>query len=127
MRLSTLIAGTAIAGLTLGACASTQPERLEDIEARAMAACPDAVERSNAAGDYAYDVATCECVAGRITTPLWSDENSSYTGKPMPVDDAKAIARAIAQSPTLADGLDEVTLAISTPSANSMNTCFAKY
>lgn len=127
MRLSTTLAGAALAGLALGACATSQPERLEDIEARAMAACPDTIERSNAAGDYSHSLETCECVAGRITTPLWSDEESAYTGDPMPVSDARAIARTIRESATLKEGLESLESEISVPAANSVNTCFAKY
>ncbi|MEQ8558358.1 MAG: hypothetical protein RIB03_08575 [Henriciella sp.] len=127
MRFSMLLTGLAGAGLFLSACASTEPERLEDIETRAMAACPAAVERSNDAGDYSYDLATCECIAGRITTPLWSDADSAYSGDPMPIRDAKAIARAIRQGATLKDGLEAAKSEISVPSANSVNTCFSKY
>ncbi|MEQ9447431.1 MAG: hypothetical protein RLN70_00815 [Rhodospirillaceae bacterium] len=68
----------------------------------------------------------CECVAGRITTPLWSDENSSYTGKPMPIEDARAIAQAINKGETFGTGLEKARGKISVPSSNSVNTCFAK-
>lgn len=127
MRHSILLAALAAPALFLAACATSQPERLEDIEGRAMAACPSAVERSNDAGDYSYDVSTCQCIAGRITTPLWSDENSSYSGAPMPIRDAKAIAGAIRTGETLSAGLEAAKAEISVPSANSVNTCFSKY
>ncbi|WP_143435501.1 hypothetical protein [Henriciella aquimarina] len=115
------------AGLLAAACASSQPERLEDIQARAMAACPAAVERSQAAGDYAYSLDTCECLAGRITTPLWSDEDSSYSGDPMPVADAKLMERAIREGETLKKGLEQVRADMSIAAENSFNTCFAKF
>lgn len=127
MRHISMLAGLAVPVLVMVSCATSEPERLEDLEARAMAACPAAVERSNAAGEYSYDVSTCECIAGRITTPLWSDENSSYSGDPMPVKDAKAIAKAIRTGETLGKGLDAAKQEISVPSANSVNTCFSKY
>ena len=127
MRHISILAGLAVPALLLASCATSEHERLEDIASRATAACPAAVERSNAAGDYAYDVSTCECIAGRITTPLWSDENSSYSGDPMPIKDAKAIARAIRTGETLGKGLEEAKQNISVPSANSVNTCFSKY
>ena len=113
-------------GLFAASCASTEPERLEDIGARALAACPASIERSQAAGDYAYSLNDCECVAGRITTPLWSDENSSYSGNPMPIADAKAIAQAIKSGETFEIGLQKAQEKISVPSSNSVNTCFAK-
>lgn len=127
MRHISILAGLAVPALMLASCATSEPERLEDIASRATATCPAAVERSNAAGDYAYDVSTCECIAGRITTPLWSDENSSYSGDPMPIKDAKAIAKAIRTGETLGKGLEEAKQKISVPSANSVNTCFSKY
>lgn len=120
-------AAAIIAGCCLvPACASTEPERLADIQARALSGCDGSIRRSRAAGDYDYDLETCECVAGRITTPLWSDENSSYTGAPMPIKDAKAIAAAINKGATFAEGLEEARSKISVPSSNSVNTCFAK-
>ena len=127
MRLTTMLAGIALPVILAGACATSEPERLEDIEARALAACPDAVTRSNDAGEYSYDLATCECIARRITTPLWSAENSSYAGEPMPIADAKAISRAIRTGETLSKGLEAAKAEISVPSSNSVNTCFSKY
>ncbi len=110
----------------IGACATSSPEKLEDIEARALAACPAAIERSNAAGDYDYSLGACECIAQRITTPLWSDEASSYSGEPMPIKDARIIAKAIRQGETLGSAMDAALTELSVKSANSVNTCFAK-
>ncbi|MEM5515484.1 hypothetical protein WNY37_00890 [Henriciella sp. AS95] len=107
-------------------CASTEPERLADIQARALSGCPGSIQRSRAAGDYDYDLDTCECVAKRITTPLWSDEESSYSGDPMPIKDARAIAGAINKGATFAEGLETARSKISVPASNSVNTCFAK-
>ena len=117
----------AFAGLVIAGCASSQPETFESIEARALAGCEAAVQRSHDVGDYSYDMATCECIAGRITVPLWSDEESSYSGDPMPIKDARAIAHAINKGETLKKGLETARSEISVPSANSVNTCFAKY
>ena len=126
MRLSIILPALAVPLLIAGACATSTPERLEDVAARAKAACPGAIERSNDAGDYSYSLSTCECIAGRITTPLWSSEESAYTGDPMPLDDAKAIASAIARGDTLKAGLEDAKSKISVPSANSVNTCISK-
>lgn len=114
------------AGLMAASCASSEPEQLKAIGARALAGCPGAIDRSHTAGDYDYSLEDCECVAGRITTPLWSDENSSYTGDPMPIADARAIARAINKGETFEIGLEQARETISVPSSNSVNTCFAK-
>ena len=107
-------------------CASSEPETRQAIQARALSGCQGSIDRSHKAGDYNYGVEDCECVAGRITTPLWSDENSSYTGDPMPIKDAKAIARAINKGATFKEGLEQARTEISVPSSNSVNTCFAK-
>ncbi|MGB3624876.1 MAG: hypothetical protein WA989_03550 [Henriciella sp.] len=114
------------AGILAVSCASSEPERLEDIGARALAGCTGSIERSHAAGDYDYSLDDCECVAGRITTPLWSDENSSYSGDPMPISDARAIAQAINKGQTFEIGLEKARETISVPASNSVNTCFAK-
>ena len=121
------IAPAILAGLAAAGCASTPQEQLEDIQARALAACPAAIERSENAGEYGYTLETCECIAGRITTPLWSDADSAYTGAPMAVEDARLIAGAISKAPTLTKGLEDAEPRMSTPAANSINTCYAKY
>ena len=118
---------TVFAGFVMASCASSEPETLEAIEARALSGCEAAVKRSHDVGEYTYDMATCECIAGRITVPLWSDEESSYSGDPMPIKDARAIARAINKGETLGKGLAAAKEEISVPSANSVNTCFAKF
>lgn len=114
------------AGMMLASCASSEPETLQNIQSKALAGCQGSIDRSHKAGDYNYSVADCNCVAGRITTPLWSPENSSYTGDPMPIKDAKAISRAINQGATFREGLEQARTEISVPASNSVNTCFAK-
>ena len=104
------------------------PEKLADAVAgaRAMNACSGAIRRSNEAGNYGYSLSDCQCVAGRITTPLWSSENSSYTGDPMPLADAQTIANALETAPTMAEALSTARANVSVPTSNSINTCFAK-
>ena len=126
MKFSIILPALTVSAFLAAGCASVASESLEDVAARAEAACPAAIDRSNDAGDYSYSLSTCECIAGRITTPLWSDTDSAYSGDPMPLKDAKVIANAIAKGETLKLGMEDAKTKISVPSANSVNTCFSK-
>ncbi len=121
-----LLAGSMLAVTILAGCETIEPETLEQAGARAMNACSGAIRRSNEAGNYGYSLSDCQCVAGRITTPLWSSENSSYTGDPMPLADAQTIANALETAPTMAEALSTARANVSVPTSNSINTCFAK-
>lgn len=121
-----LLAGSVLAVTILAGCETIEPETLEEVGARAMNACSGAIRRSNDAGSYAYSLSDCQCVAGRITTPLWSSANSSYTGDPVPLADAQVIANALETAPTMVEALQTARSNVSVPVANSINTCFSK-